>query len=135
MSTKLLRYALFNVFFVTCIYLGFFKGVDGAKTTAEIIAWSIFLLSVMIVLFINDKIVESVAKEPSTINRNLDLILDIAIVVAFAYGNAWATAGVYFAHVLMMMVVRDKLDKVRAIKEKEKTKEPVKEINMNFFQP
>lgn len=116
MTTRMLRYVMLNTFFSICLYYGFFQGIEKAQTMAYVIAWVCILIGIFaIFLSNNEKVMNDMAAEQvsSPTLRGFDFIFDLGVIAIFIYADAWVTAGFYLFHMLVLLGLREKINKLR----------------------
>ena len=116
MTTRMLRYVMLNTFFSLCLYYGFFQGIEKAQTMAYVIAWAcIGIVICAMFMSSNEKIMKDMATETrsSPTLRGFDFIFDLSVIAVFIHADAWVTAGFYVFHMLILLGLREKINKIR----------------------
>ena len=104
------RYLFINGIFATCIYFGFFGGIEGAKNIALFIAFISGLYGLIlgaVLLHDREDFLKSLGKNyKPTVPLFIDLIFDIPVLFIFIWYGHYAIATLYSTCIMTMIELR-----------------------------
>jgi hypothetical protein len=102
---------LFNGAFAACIYLGYWREINGAQNIAMFMAWVAIVTGWFL---LSDKVLrELLAKRGPSVPRWLSHSFDVAVCGAFVWLGFWVTAAFYLFHISCMERYYQKADEAR----------------------
>jgi len=105
---KKVRYIAINFGFAICIYYGIYGDNEGAKNLALVYSWFVFTVSL---LMFSDTVVKAIkdSKPTPSINRSIDVLFDISVVIAFVYAG-WIITGIFY--LIHMLLIHSRYDEI-----------------------
>jgi len=109
---KQVRYIAINFGFAICIFYGIYGDNEGARNIALTYSWFVFTASL---LMFSDVVVKAVkdGKPTTSINRNIDILFDISVVISFVYAG-WIVTGIFY--LIHMLLIQSRYDEIYNIK-------------------
>lgn len=95
---KILKWLLFNSLLSLFMYLGYYKGIEGAQNAALFLAWLTILLST----FLLSSHVRNSAKGERPCPAAVNVVLDLGFALAFAWYDAPITGAFLVVQLILV---------------------------------